>query len=253
MIAKKVLELLFPSNIYCISCGSIIDNSRIYSLCDSCMGLFHWANGRTCKKCGKIVQENYPHDTCTDCRENHRYFEKGYTCVQYGIYERELLLAFKYGGKTFIGEKIADAMADKLKMENFETDMVTPVPMHERKQKKRGYNQAAIIARQLAQKLPAPYAGKLLLRTGNTAAMSKLSAEERRMNIENAFSIARGAEGRIKGKRILLVDDIYTTGSTADACSRTLLDAGAAEIRIATFAAGTNILKRDDAAAQVCG
>ncbi|MCL1983687.1 MAG: ComF family protein [Clostridiales bacterium] len=253
MILKKLLELLFPSNIYCISCGSIIDSSRAYSLCDSCMRLFHWANGRTCEKCGKIIQESYPHEACSDCREHNHYFKKGYSCVQYGIYERDLLLAFKYGGKTYIGEKIADAMADRLRAENIEVDFTTAVPMHGKKKEKRGFNQAEIIASRLAPKLPAPYAGRVLVRTGNTVAMSRLSAEERRMNMENAFSMARGAEKMVAGKKVLLVDDIYTTGSTVDACSRVLLAAGAAEVRVITFAAGANLLRNVNAAAQVCG
>jgi predicted amidophosphoribosyltransferase len=189
MIIKQLLELLFPSGIYCISCRSIIDNSRVYSLCDKCMSIFNWVNGRTCDKCGKMLQGHYLHNTCTDCREALHFFEKGYTCVQYGIHEREMLLSFKYGGKAFIGDKIEQIMADRLETEDLEIDLVIPVPMHKNKQKKRGYNQAEIIARRLARKLSLPYSDKLLIRTGNTAAMSSLSSFERRMNMESAFSI----------------------------------------------------------------
>ena len=251
MFAAGLLELIFPSNIYCISCRSIIDKSRVYSLCDDCVRAFHWANGRTCEKCGKVIQEDYPHGVCADCRENSHYFEKGYTCLQYGLYERELLLSFKYGGKTYIGDKIAGAMADRIKGEDFEADLIIPVPMHGEKKKKRGYNQAEIIARRLAFKLRLDYSGKLLLRTGNTAAMSRLAPEERRINIENAFAVAEGADSQIKGKKVLLVDDIYTTGSTADGCARALLSAGALEVRFISFAAGANLLKHDKAAAHL--
>ena len=241
-IVKFLLELLFPSSIYCISCKSIIDSSRVYSLCDKCMSLFHWANGKTCAKCGKILQEQYVHDICTDCRESGHCFEKGYTCVQYGLHERELLLAFKYGGKAFIGEKIAQIMADRLESEDLEIDLIVPVPMHKSKQKKRGYNQAGIIAKELAKKLSVPYSDKLLLRQGNTLAMSGLSPFERRMNMEKAFSVPEYAVRKTAGKRILLVDDIYTTGSTASACTQTLMDKGAREVRVITFAAGANLL-----------
>ena len=257
MIIKYLLELLFPSGIYCVSCKSIIDNSRVYALCDKCMELFRWANGRTCEKCGKIIQEQYPHDICADCRENGHYFEKGYTCVQYGVNERELLLSLKYGGNAYIGEKIALIMADRLETEDLEIDFIIPVPMHKSKQKKRGYNQADIIARHLSKKLSLPYLGKLLLRTGNTAAMSGLSAHERRENIENAFSVADKKAGKIEGKSILLVDDIYTTGSTASACARALIEKGARKVRVITFAAGANMLPNmiqgDKETAQVCG
>ena len=253
MKAQALLELLFPSTIYCISCKSLIDKSRPYALCDSCMRMFHWANGRTCEKCGKLLQEDYPHDICADCREAGHCFDKGYACVEYGIYERDMLLSFKYGGKTFIGEKIAQMMADRLESEHLEADVMIPVPMNRKKQKKRGFNQAEIIASRLAKKLSLPYSAGLLKRTGNTAAMSKLTPEERRMNIENAFKVPEMAIGHIAGKRILLVDDIYTTGSTMDACSRALKEAGASEVRFVAFASGANLLIWDKAAAQACG
>ena len=246
MIAKiinNLLELLFPSNIYCISCRSIIDKTRPYALCDDCVATFRWANDKTCEKCGKILQENYVHDTCVDCREIEHSFTKGYTCVQYGVKERELLLAFKYGGQSFIGEKIADVMADRLKPENLKSDLIIPVPMFRRKQRKRGYNQAEIIAKCLSKKLGLPCSSKLLLRAENTPAMSGLSSAERRLNIEHAFCVAKNAEDEITGKRILLVDDIYTTGSTASACAQALMARGANEVRVITFAAGANSVK----------
>ena len=243
MTVNNLFELLFPSNIYCIACGSIIDGSRPYALCDGCVRRFHWANGRVYDKCGRIVQDDYPHGICADCRDNGHFFEKGYSCVQYGIHERDLLLAFKYGGKAYIGEKIAEIMADRLEAEDLNIDIVIPVPMNREKQKRRGYNQAEIIAAHLSKKMRLPYSCKLLLRTGRTAAMSRLSPEERRMNIENAFSIAQGRAKEVEGKRVLLVDDIYTTGSTADACALRLMDAGAKEVRFISFASGGNLFK----------
>ena len=252
-IFKALSELLFPSSIYCISCGSLIDGSRPYALCDSCMRSFHWTNGRVCAKCGKALQEEYHHDLCLDCREAVRFFTRGFSCVQYGIHERELLLKFKYSGKTYIGEKLARIMADRLETENLGAELVIPVPMHSKKKRKRGYNQAEIIASELAKKLCVPYSGSLLKRSGNTAAMSRLAAEERRMNIEGAFVVSAYAAEVIAGKRVLLVDDIYTTGSTASECSRVLLSAGAREVFVITFASGANLLKWDKAAAQVCG
>ena len=240
-IKDFILEILFPSSIYCISCRSIIDKSRPYALCDECMATFRWANGRTCEKCGKILQDNYAHDICADCREIAHHFEKGYTCVQYGKRERELLLAFKYGGQAFIGDKIAEVMADRLAPENLDMDLIIPVPMHRRKERKRGYNQAEIIAKCLSKKLGLPYSSKLIKRAENTPAMSGLTSSERRLNMDNAFCISKSAEDKIKFKRVLLVDDIYTTGSTASACSRVLMERGASEVRVITFAAGANV------------
>ena len=238
--ARQFLELVFPSNIYCVACGGIIDQTRPYALCDRCARAFHWANGRTCAKCGKILQDTYPRDICLDCRENARVFAKGYICVQYGMRERDLLLAFKYGGQAFVGEKLAEIMADRIAPEELDIDLIVPVPMHRRKQRRRGFNQADLMARRLAKKLSVPYAANLLLRTTDTPAMSKLNPVERRGNLEGAFGLAAGGERRVAGASILLVDDIYTTGSTGDACSETLLAGGAAEVRLISFAGGAN-------------
>lgn len=235
--------MLFPSAIYCIACGSMIDKSRPYALCDNCREKFHWASGKTCEKCGKPLQENYLHDRCMDCRQTAHLFHKGYACVQYGLRERGLLLSFKYAGKAYIGEKLAEIMADRIAPEGIRPDLVIPVPLHPARKKKRGYNQAGILAKHLARRLGVPFSEKLLLRTGKTFAMSKLTPGERRRNMENAFSIAPGRASRLSGKNILLVDDIFTTGSTADACCAALLSAGAAEVNLFCFAAGANFIQ----------
>ena len=89
---EKAMEWIYPSNIYCISCGSIIDNSRDYALCDSCMQRFHWLGEKTCQKCGKILSPDYRNPLCWDCRTFDHEFDRGFTCVQYGLYERGLLM-----------------------------------------------------------------------------------------------------------------------------------------------------------------
>jgi len=217
------------------------------------MEMFHWTNGRMCSKCGKPMQEDYPHDVCTDCRDAGHFFEKGYSCVQYGLYEKELVLSLKYGGKAYIGKIIGKIMADRLEVEEYIPDVIVAVPMHRKKERKRGYNQAEIIAAELAKLLGIPFKSGLLVRKANTLAMSRLAPEERRMNIENTIMASpKGAAG-IHEKNILLVDDIYTTGSTASECARALLEAGGAEVRVITFAAGANIIRWDKGAAQVCG
>ena len=89
---KEVLRFIYPESIYCICCGSIIDASRSYSLCDNCIEKIKWIGERTCEKCGKILQQDYSHEFCEDCRNAVHYFDKGYTCCQYGLYERALIM-----------------------------------------------------------------------------------------------------------------------------------------------------------------
>lgn len=245
MQVDRLLECVFPSCIYCMSCGSIIDQSREYALCDQCLQMFRWVKGRTCEKCGKMLQDNYLHELCTDCRENEHLFTKGYACVQYGLLERGLLLSFKYGGKSYAGRALAGIMADRIKPERLDIDLILAVPMHKKKRRQRGYNQAELMALHLARKLAVSYAPRLLIRTVMTPAMSRLRPEERRRNMEGAFSIEKGKREQIQGRKLLLVDDIFTTGSTLDACSNVLLDAGAKEVRFISFAIGANRIKSE--------
>lgn len=239
------LDLIFPSNIYCISCGNIIDDTRPYALCDTCVRSLRWANGRTCERCGKILQEDYGPDLCTDCIDGDHVFEKGFTCVEYGAAERELIHRFKYKDQAYLGRKMAEIMYDRILAEELRADLILPVPMFRRKERQRGYNQAAVLAANLAKRMGIPCDTKLLVRTMETEAMSRLSAPDRRENIRGAFSVPPNRRDKLAGKTVLLVDDVYTTGSTADACAAALLAAGASRVYVFTFASGANLKKSE--------
>ncbi|MBR0598185.1 ComF family protein [Sinanaerobacter chloroacetimidivorans] len=240
LLWESMLELLYPSNIYCICCDNLIDDSRPYSLCDDCLTNLHWANERTCRCCGKILKEGYRWDICTDCSSASHSFEKGFACTEYGGAEKNMLLRFKFKEKAYYGEKLAEIMFDRIQPEELDVDLILPVPMHKRKEKRRGYNQAAILAYHLSRYMKIPFRKNILLRSRETMPMKGLGAVERRANIENAFTVSRGWDTIIKNKKILLVDDIYTTGSTADACADVLLAAGALRVYVLVFAAGAN-------------
>jgi ComF family protein len=263
-LAKGALDLLYPPSIYCMACGNLIDASRPYTLCDACRERFAWATGRTCAKCGKRLQGDGPRALCADCADDTgggHLFEKGFACVEYADC-RAILHGFKYGGRAYYGAQIARVMYDRLlygvlcdglaedgsgapadiraPVERLRVDLLLPVPMYKKKERKRGYNQADIAGRELARLLARPYAADILERTRNTSVMSGLSGEERGANVRGAFALARGKEDAVRGLRVMLVDDIFTTGSTIDACAETLLAAGAVSVRFIVFATGAN-------------
>ncbi len=240
LLKEGFCELVFPSNIYCICCGNLIDDSRPYSLCDDCVRDIHWANGKTCQQCGKPLGDKYKDSVCNDCIEYPRVFDKGFCCVSYETKERELLHRFKYKEQAYLGRKMAQLMCDRILPENLSLDVIVPVPMFEKKKRIRGYNQAEVLSRFLANYLGLDWNGKCLIRTIDTGAMSRLGAEERRRNVHGVFTLSPKSADIIRGKNILLVDDIYTTGSTMDACSEVLNTAGAKSVYIFAFAAGAN-------------
>jgi len=197
---------------------------------------------KTCQKCGKILEEGYLHDWCVDCRAMDHQFVKGFTCTRYGLYERVLMMDYKYHDKAWIGRKVGDMLADRMQIESFRPDLVVPVPIHKSRETKRGYNQAELMARQYAKLAKLPIESRILIRTKDTLPMRNLGISQRIANVQDAFSIRKGGEAILAGKTILLIDDIYTTGSTADSCTQTLLAGGAKEVWLLTFASGSNVI-----------
>ena len=168
---------------------------------------------------------------------------------------------FKYHGKSHMARVFAQIICDKIeavtvsssKTDNRRSgrssdtdavkltfDMLIPVPMFSEKEKKRGYNQATLLAQYTAEGLGIPCRTDILMRVRNTAPMNKLGIKEREENLKGAFRLRYGTEEYIAGKHILLIDDIYTTGATAQQCSIVLKRAGASKITVMSLASGRN-------------
>lgn len=235
------IEFIFPSKIYCISCGKPIDGRYPYSLCASCVRTLQWANRETCQRCGKPLRTTTIEGLCGDCMKWDRPFQQAYTCVRYGRAERDIVHQFKYHGRPYYGRHLAELMNERLQVEDLNEDMILPVPMHKDKERRRGYNQAALLAQALSKKRKTAYEPHLLIRQWETVPMSRLGADGRRENIKNVFLVDPRKKVRLTGKTILLVDDVFTTGSTAGSCAEALLEAGAASIFVITFAAGADL------------
>lgn len=268
-IMKEIDEALFPSNIYCISCGSLIDRSRSYGLCDDCIRKMHWISGgidsngklqRLCAKCGKVLQDEYLGKLCYDCMEQEHYFSRGFSCLTYGMYEREIMMDIKYHDKAYLAKKMGEILFDRMAALINEADArgmrpfdcVIPVPLSEARLRKRGYNQAQVMAKSMLKRwkqhthAPAPrLEAKVLYRSRETEMLRSLNPAERRLALDGVFTIKSGTEDRIIGRNILLIDDVYTTGATADACSKALLEAGARGVYLLSLASGGNRRKNE--------
>ena len=254
IIINIALDLVYPDSLYCICCGKIIDESRPYRLCNECMDGVNWATGRLCAKCGKPMSEFDTGQICYGCREQNHLYRQGYTCARYGNCERAIVFSMKYGGRTDIAKTLGEIMADRLNLTYYGTspglspaeeyDAITAVPMYEPKRLKRGFNQAELIARELSSITGIPYE-PAVMRMRDTPAMKGLSRDERDRNVSGAFQ----AEGDVCGKTYLVVDDLYTTGATADAVTKALLDAGAEAVDYISFASGADRVSADAARA----
>lgn len=247
---RDALDLIYPAGLKCICCGAIIDATRTYSLCNQCMAKVNWitSGARTCDRCGKLLSKNDPADTCFSCRENPHVFQRALACAQYGALERDIIFSMKYRGHTEIGDILGEIMWDRLqslddteRQEIFQggIDVIAPVPLSRQRLLARGFNQSYLMAAGLARRMEAPCDQNLLRRIRNTSAMKSLTPAERRQNIRGAFEVTRD----VTGQTVLVVDDIYTTGSTADEIAAALIAAGAARVIFFTFAAGADVVK----------
>jgi len=261
MNAMLFQGLIFPKDLYCISCGRPLplqENSGA-ALCQSCADEIEWANGRLCGICGRPLSDENPREICRDCERSGGFaFEKAYACAVYSGRAAEIVREMKYRNKAWYADTLSSFMASKYFSEaDNETgelpafDFLVPVPMGAAKMAKRGYNQAELVARGLSRRTGIPFLKKALLRVRETDVMSALSESERKTNLEGAFSVPYDIMKTIAGKKILLADDVYTTGSSANACAEALLDAGAKSVSVIVFATGADVRRMEGCPAVV--
>jgi ComF family protein len=191
-----------------------------------------------CSQCRTPFQNRFPLDEqgrCALCRFGLRGFDAAYC---FGAYEgvlRELIHVYKYGKVRTLARPLGDFLSAALARDE-RYDFVTPVPLHWRRRWERGFNQSELLAREIARRSGIPFA-HLLRRVRSTSAQAGLSNTARRRNVSDAFALRRkAAAGTLRERRVLLVDDVMTTGSTAAACSRALKSAGAARVALLTVA-----------------
>jgi ComF family protein len=189
-----------------------------------------------CVSCRTPFLNSFPLDfegRCALCRGGLRGFDAAYS---YGSYEgalRELIHVYKYGRVQTLAKPLGDLLAAALPREE-RFDAVTAVPLHWRRQWQRGFNQSELLARTMAARRGIPVL-RALRRVRSTESQAGLSNTRRRQNVDTAFACRRGARA-LEGKRVLLIDDVMTTGFTAAACARVLKRAGAAKVALLTVA-----------------
>lgn len=218
----------------CPACGAVVHSPEAV-LCPECTQAMRPRTGGYCPGCGHMSgRENDPPSLCPECRRTPPPWSRLHF---HGTYEgplRELILGYKFNGGFGYARLLAN-MAECAFNDNGEhtPDVIVPVPLHHKRLLWRGFNQSLEMSRILSKKIGKPLLSHTLIRTRNTAPQTRLGREERRDNIKNAFT---ADQARIRKKHVLLVDDVYTTGSTLRECARTLKRAGAAEINVLVLA-----------------
>lgn len=233
-MVRFLLDLLYPAKPRCDICG----RSGAAIVCDTCMASLDYLQGVTCLHCGKQLNEQYPGSICPDCLSGSFYYKRAYSCFEYSGMGKELIYKLKYEGKAKLSKAIAALMEERLQNERLEIDAIVPVPIHKNKLAARGFNQSLLIALELGERLRKPVLD-CLVRIRETKEQYNLDKAQRHLNIVDAFSV-KLLYNNDKYKNILLIDDIYTTGSTVNECSKVLKELGAKNIYVITAATGSN-------------
>jgi ComF family protein len=173
---------------------------------------------------------------CGRCRGDSRPFAAGASLGPYEGSLRLVLHELKYSGRRRAARRLAAMLLEDQAVRRLvaSSDVLVPVPLHPRRMRQRGFNQSALIAAALGQGLSRPVCAGALVRRRETVPQSDLSAAERRRNVQDAFAVRR--RSRTAGRIVTLVDDVTTTGATAQACAQALAGSGTAEVRLLTVA-----------------
>jgi ComF family protein len=232
-LARGALEAVLPAR--CLGCGALVD--RQGSLCPSCWGGIDFLGAPLCARCGMPFEQNVGEGAlCGGCIGRPPEFARARAVFRYDERSRQLVLGFKHGdrlhGAPAFGKWMARAGAALLA----DASVIAPVPLHWTRLFGRRYNQSALLAAALARESGVPHLPDLLIRRRRTPSQGRLNAAERRRNMRGAFALNKRFAGRLEGRRVLLVDDVFTTGATVGACARILLKAGAAGVDVLTLA-----------------
>jgi ComF family protein len=225
--------LLFPSS--CQVCEALLEKPGEKVVCRYCLEKLKRTDSPFCLCCGHFFDGAGEPHLCADCLGNRPPFTRHRSGARYEGIAKDIILLYKYRGFEVLSGVLADFLIRSLGREEdlwSGVEAVIPVPLHPAKEKSRGFNQARLLAKRLAQQKNIPLTKGRLVKVRPTAAQTSLQARERETNLKGAFQVNKTAG--LKGKIVLLVDDVYTTGSTIRECSRVLKKAGVMEVRAVT-------------------
>ena len=229
--AGRLADLIWPRTCAVSGCRRPCDRPGRH-ICSSCFAALPYLTaGGECARCGLPVPAATHHEfICDTCRQEKPAFARARSALRYAYAAAELVQSFKYRQAVQLTEDFGDLLeaAARARFDAAAIDVVVPVPLHPHRRRERGFNQSELLARTLARRLDRRLDVHSLIRRRDTEHQARIGGEERRINLRGAFAVTRA--DFVRGRTILLIDDVMTTGATLSACARVLMDAGAAGV-----------------------
>jgi ComF family protein len=230
-VARQVLDFALPPR--CAGCGVVVED--VHRFCIDCWQQLHFLGDPCCRRCGLPFEYDAGADVeCGACLAEPPAYDRLRAAVAYGEIARKVVLKLKYSGRPSVADTLAHFM--RRHVEEDAEALLAPVPLHRWRIWKRGYNQSALIASSLAKRSGLPCDLALVERVKATPPLKGKGRRERNLAVRGAFHVADRAKLLIRDRAVLLVDDVYTTGATVNACARVLKRAGAAQVNILCWA-----------------
>ncbi|MGQ0740892.1 MAG: double zinc ribbon domain-containing protein [Alphaproteobacteria bacterium] len=232
--ARFALDVVFPP--LCVGCRARV--SEAHSLCGNCWREIHFLDGPVCEQCGTPFDVDPGGEAiCGACMLHPHAFERARSVMRYDEVSKKLILRFKHSDRLDHAPAFGRWLERTGRALLEEADLIVPVPLHRWRLWFRRYNQSAILAAHLSRLCKRPWHPLLVERKRPTPSQGAMpSAKARRRNVLGAFRVRATARSMVKGRTVLLVDDVFTTGATLDACARALNRAGAARVFALTLA-----------------
>lgn len=249
----KVLFRKWRSKLYldgpvCSACGKELLSHIRGGLCPECEKTSVKLGTDICGKCGRVLANEA--EFCDTCIRSERAFVRARSCYVYEGAPKKFVYRLKFGGRRYLAAFIAEAMVDRYLDCGFECDCVVAVPLSAKRKRKRGYNQTELIAEELSSRLKLPLIDGALVKTKENKPQTKLTRREREENVRGVYEVT--SPETFKGRRVLVVDDVMTTGATLGEVSRVLYKAKARSVEALTYCStrfvspSENILNEED-------
>ena len=229
-LVRRAIRFFLP--VHCSNCSSLLTDDPIPHFCSDCWSAISLMSDARCARCDRpfpssIATAYSPNHVCQPCAERPPSYTKAWTLYPYLPPLRHAIRLFKYQGKVSLAAPLAALMIARLPPLN-SVDVIIPVPLHIQKLREREFNQSLLLADYIGRSLDIPVAYTNLVRTAPTPAQTTLSRKSRLKNLRRAFAV-RQPEA-IVNKRLLLIDDVFTTGTTVNECAKALRRAGSADV-----------------------